>query len=171
MKETESSLSQSSQVAESENKSVPLTRRAMKSYTDRKGVYHEGIEDELARIESEISEAVNQGVNQDVLESQQEASARPRVNDLRKQAAKLRAEIARRNQKKEKNIMIQSTNLQRESRTVPHVSMERVRQLGEERLRAYKMRLKLSPQTPEQRQAQIDKARQIAAEARRLSGE
>lgn len=115
-KEDESSLNSPLQKAESEKKSVPLERRTMKSYTDSKGVYHEGIEDELARIEGEISQSDTKGDSQKTLESQQKDSSRGsgevgqayslpnsgrRVNDLRKQAAKLRAEIARRNQKKQ----------------------------------------------------------------------
>lgn len=68
-------------------------------------------------------------------------------------------------------IMRQKTNMQTGSKMDIRACMEKVRQSGEERLRAFKRRQRLSPQTPEQRQAQIEKARQISAEARKRNGE
>jgi hypothetical protein len=120
-KESESSLSGSSDVSESGKKAVPLERRTMKSNKDKNGNYHEGIEEELARLESEISAAINEGSDEEVLVSEQEAGVRGRagaagqteaggayrpnsgrrINELRRQAASLRAEIARRDQKKQ----------------------------------------------------------------------
>lgn len=100
---SQSSLSRNAETEESQNKDVPLERRVMKSYTDKDGVYHEGIEEELERIESSISgasdeTAADMGGGAEVLEHR--PSARE-LNELRKQAAKLRAEKARRSQKKQ----------------------------------------------------------------------
>ena len=105
VKESESSLSESSQVNESEKKSVPLERRTMKSYTDKDGNYHTGIEEEIAGLESDIARAGREDAGTDEKVSEAQTSSRPvsgrRVNELRREAAKLRAEIARRNQKKQ----------------------------------------------------------------------
>jgi hypothetical protein len=103
-KESESTLSGSSDVSASEKKSVPLERRTLKSYTDKDGNYHKGIEEELRDLESEISGRgadENQTSGQEVDRLQGAAIGRRPVNELRKEAAKLRAEIARRNQKKQ----------------------------------------------------------------------
>jgi hypothetical protein len=81
-----------------------LERRTLKSYTDKDGNYHKGIEEELRDLESEISGRgadENQTSGQEVDRLQGAAIGRRPVNELRKEAAKLRAEIARRNQKKQ----------------------------------------------------------------------
>ena len=79
-----------------------MERRTLKSYTDEDGNYHKGIEEELRDLESEISGRgadENQTSGQEVDRLQGAAIGRRPVNELRKEAAKLRAEIARRNQK------------------------------------------------------------------------
>lgn len=81
-----------------------MERRTLKSYTDKDGNYHKGIEEELRDLESEISGRgadENQTSGQEVDRLQGAAIGRRPVNELRKEAAKLRAEIARRNQKKQ----------------------------------------------------------------------
>ncbi|MBQ8949153.1 MAG: strawberry notch C-terminal domain-containing protein [Prevotella sp.] len=103
-KESESSLRGSSDVDESQKKTVPLERRTLKSYTDKDGNYHKGIEEELRDLESEISgrsSGENQGGSSEVGGTSRNAQSRRPVKELRKQAAKLRAEIARRNQVKQ----------------------------------------------------------------------
>jgi hypothetical protein len=102
-KESESSLSGSSDVSESGKKSVPLERRTLKSYTDKNGNYHKGIEEELRDLESEISRR-SSGESEEggsKVDGASRATGRRGVSDLRREAAKLRAEIARRNQKKQ----------------------------------------------------------------------
>ena len=81
-----------------------MERRTLKSYTDKDGNYHKGIEEELRDLESEISGRgadENKTSGQEVDRLQGAAIGRRPVNELRKEAAKLRAEIARRNQKKQ----------------------------------------------------------------------
>lgn len=103
-KDSESSLSETSQNEEPEKKSVPLERRTLKSYTDSEGNYHTGIEEEIAGLEADIAragreDAGNREENTEVQPSRPNSGRR--VNDLRREAAKLRAEIARRNQNKQ----------------------------------------------------------------------
>lgn len=108
VKDSESSLSGVSQIDNSEENSVPLERRTMKSY-DHKGVHHEGIEEELSRLEAEISGRTGTGratgsrtgeLSEEVLVPESEKKVLD-INDLRRRAAMLRAEIARREQKKQ----------------------------------------------------------------------
>jgi len=48
-----------------------LERRTIKSNTDKNEIYHAEIQEELARVEREISAAVNGGNAQAVLEPEQ----------------------------------------------------------------------------------------------------
>ena len=78
-----------------------MPQRTRKSYTDGKGNYHRGLEEELADIEAAISgggEAAEGAASQSSATSE---GTRGDVDSLRRQAALIRAEIARREQLKQ----------------------------------------------------------------------
>ncbi len=89
VKESESTLSNSPDVDKSENKSVPLESRTLKSYTDKDGNYHKGIEEELRDLESEIS-GRSSGESEEgsgkVDWSSRNAQSRRLVNELHREA-------------------------------------------------------------------------------------
>ena len=98
---SQNSLNRKEIVSESEGNSVPLPQRTRKSYTDGKGNYHRGLEEELADIEAAISgggEAAEGAASQSSATSE---GTRGDVDSLRRQAALIRAEIARRDQLKQ----------------------------------------------------------------------
>jgi hypothetical protein len=101
---SETSLSNRAETEESQNNSVPLERRTLKSYTDKDGNYHKGIEEEIAELDADITRAgaEDSGVGEESSEGSSNRHDRGfrGINDLRKQVAALRAEISRRKQKK-----------------------------------------------------------------------
>ena len=98
---SQNSLNRKEIVSESEEKSVPLPQRTRKSYTDGKGNYHRGLEEELADIEAAISGGGEAAEGADSQSSATSEGARGDVDSLRRQAALIRAEIARREQLKQ----------------------------------------------------------------------
>ena len=101
VKDSQSSLSRNSNVNNSNEKVVPLEQRTLKSYKDKDGNYHRGIEEELTGLEADIARAGAE----DARTGEEGSGILPKrsnsgLNDLRKQAARLRAEIARRNREK-----------------------------------------------------------------------
>jgi len=102
---SESSLSRNAETNDSDGKAVPLERRTLKSYTDKDGNHHRGIEEEIAELESDISRTGAGDVRVSEGSPEVHTSSRPRdgrrINELRRQASRLRAEVARRTQKKQ----------------------------------------------------------------------
>ena len=102
---SESSLSRNAEINDSDGKAVPLERRTLKSYTDKDGNHHRGIEEEIAGLEADITRAgagdgrVGEGGSE--VHASPRSSDGLRINELRRQAARLRAEVARRKQKKQ----------------------------------------------------------------------
>ena len=87
------SLSNEQGGGESTEKVVPLEHKSLKSYTNGEGNHVRGIEETLAGLESDIARAGGSGSK--VRESGKEVRA-SKLNDLRREAARLRAEVARR---------------------------------------------------------------------------
>ena len=97
---SQNTLSRNTEIRESAKNDVSLGLRSLKSYTDKNGNYHRGIEEELSELEDRISGAGEESPR--VLQEGDGGNGTARsLNDLRKQAATLRAEIARRSQKKQ----------------------------------------------------------------------
>ncbi len=89
---SENSLSRNAEIEDSEEKDVHLEQRAMTSYTDKKGVYHEGIRENLRQIESALSRE-EEGVAEDTEGSGAVSARRPYPRGLSEQNA-LRREAA-----------------------------------------------------------------------------
>ena len=103
VKESESSLSRGGAVRPSEKNSVPLERRTLKSYTDKNGTYHQGIEEELRELEAAISRLERGETESNAGEVGQAHDLRNdgrRLRALRREAARLRIEESRRERKK-----------------------------------------------------------------------
>ena len=101
------SLSHRTETNDSAKKGLTLSQRQEKSYTDEKGNYHKGLEEELAELEDRITRTGEEGVGDSEQGDESSAgvqSSRPdtgSLNDLRREAAEIRAEISRRQQKKQ----------------------------------------------------------------------
>ena len=102
---SQNTLSRNAETEESAEKDVPLERRTTKSYTDKDGNYHKGIEEELAELEADITRAGAEDATTDEGGSESGASAgssNGEINKLRRKAAQLRAENARRKRERQK---------------------------------------------------------------------
>ena len=122
----ENKLNNDDVISDIDENDVPLQRRSRKSYTDREGVYHEGLEEELEHIEesirsrlasdtaagdsnlssAEVPDVVSVEASEGMAEGtdaqdQKLLQRYPTVAELRRRASMIRAELARRERARE----------------------------------------------------------------------
>lgn len=95
-KENENKLNNDDVISDIDENDVPLQKRSRKSYTDREGVYHEGLEEELQNIEQTLRQMVEGTAEEGNGESKRRTPA-----ELRRRASIIRAELAGRQRARE----------------------------------------------------------------------